>query len=416
MESLEMKLNTFAKSTLLSSSLDDKLIDYDQTLSSEGVDHLCKPFTIPKFPLRPKVFNKTKNNIKFPNIGSLEGDFQRGVVLHYFANHELLAMELMALAILKFPETPEKFRKGLAKTISEEQSHLRLYIKRMQELGVQFGDIPLNNHFWNIISPVKSPLEFISSMSLTLEQANLDFSCYYKAVFEKVGDIETAKLMETVLIDEIGHVKHGLYWFNKWRHSEQIAESDWEAFCRLLPAHIPPIKTKGTKFYSLPRLQAGLSEEFVRKLRLFNAEKSRPGSLWCFHPLCEELIPCFNPHNTPKKKTQSFCNQFRQLAVYLASNYDSVLVSTLPSEKFLDQLNILHFPKVIYRTDTQSHKHTENQRDKFSDFKPWGWNLNAVSTFKPMLPMLTSQHKQTLSIVSNSDHYIPIWRQIYSKA
>ena len=54
----------------------------------------------------------------------------RGRLLHFFANHELLAMELMALTLLKFPFAEKNFRLGLARTIVEEQKHLRMYVSR----------------------------------------------------------------------------------------------------------------------------------------------------------------------------------------------------------------------------------------------------------------------------------------------
>ena len=55
-----------------------------------------------------------------------------GRLLHFFANHELLATELMALVLLKFPDAPAAFRKGVLETLKDEQEHTRLYIERMK--------------------------------------------------------------------------------------------------------------------------------------------------------------------------------------------------------------------------------------------------------------------------------------------
>ena len=60
----------------------------------------------PKFPSRPSnlIFTEghTNQKVSFPNIPELEKEMGRGVLLHFFANHELLALELMALFLLKF--------------------------------------------------------------------------------------------------------------------------------------------------------------------------------------------------------------------------------------------------------------------------------------------------------------------------
>ena len=61
---------------------------------------------------------------------------ERGRVLHFFANHELLALELMAVALLRFPDAPHSFRRGIIETMKEEQKHLNLYIESMNRLGV----------------------------------------------------------------------------------------------------------------------------------------------------------------------------------------------------------------------------------------------------------------------------------------
>ena len=71
-------------------------------------------------------------------------------------------------------------------------------------------------------------------MSLTFEQANLDFSLFYKEAFEQAGDIETAKVLNEVYEDEISHVSNGLKWFKKWKSKDL---SDWQAYVEALNYH-----------------------------------------------------------------------------------------------------------------------------------------------------------------------------------
>src|SRR5258705_174597 len=80
-------------------------------------------------------------------------------------------------------------------------------------------------------SGMESPMDFVAGLSLTFEQANLDFARHFSRGFAKVGDAATAKLLDRIHRDEIAHVAHGLKWFRKWKNPE---ESDWAAFCRQL--------------------------------------------------------------------------------------------------------------------------------------------------------------------------------------
>jgi len=67
------------------------------------------------------------------------------------------AIEMMAAAILIYPHSTEedvRFKKGIVTALKDEQKHLSLYIKRMNELGYEFGDFPLNDFFWRQLEKV----------------------------------------------------------------------------------------------------------------------------------------------------------------------------------------------------------------------------------------------------------------------
>ena len=108
-----MTISEFAEQIVHSTDLEAKLAPP----ASELRDMPSRaPLATPATPGRPpelRLVVGTNDRAAFPRESDLRDDRHRGRLLHFFANHELLATELMALALLKFPETPDAFRRGL---------------------------------------------------------------------------------------------------------------------------------------------------------------------------------------------------------------------------------------------------------------------------------------------------------------
>lgn len=142
---------------------------------------------------------------------------------------------------------------------------MRLYMAQMERLGIKFGDLPLYRHFWMHTSHIRSPLHYISMMSLTFEMANLDFAPIYGKSFAHAGDHEAAQLMATILKDEIVHVNFGWKWLQRFKQSNA---SEWDAWERTLASTLlAPKRAKGFYIHQEPRIQAGIPMEWIDKLR-----------------------------------------------------------------------------------------------------------------------------------------------------
>ena len=174
-----MEIREFAEGILFGDTIEQKLVKPAAIMTDENP---CFIRALPTMPHRPSAlkFANAAGKLPFPKENAMRDERVRGQVLHFFANHELLALEVMALALLKFADAPPKFRLGLVHTMAEEQQHLVMYMQRMQELGVGFGDVAVNDFFWACLAGMKSPLDYVAGMSLTFEQANLDFSNHYR--------------------------------------------------------------------------------------------------------------------------------------------------------------------------------------------------------------------------------------------
>ncbi|MEM9479478.1 MAG: DUF455 family protein, partial [Verrucomicrobiota bacterium] len=152
-------VNEFAKQILGSTDLTHKL-----SPPTGGVTFEPKTKeTAPDEPARSADLTfKRLSNAQLPALPELVNEERRGELLHFFANHELLATELMALALVKFPDAPVAFRRGLLNTLLEEQRHTKWYLARMKECGIAFGDLPVNRYFWDAVAPMETPLDYVT--------------------------------------------------------------------------------------------------------------------------------------------------------------------------------------------------------------------------------------------------------------
>jgi uncharacterized ferritin-like protein (DUF455 family) len=200
--------------------------------------------------------------VKVPPVSGMHDPDQRVRILHALANHELQATELFAWALLAFPDTPPSFRRGLLTILAEEQRHMALYIDRVRAHGHEFGDFPVTGHFWHRIKSVKTPLEFICTMGLTFENANLDFSGEYAAAAREAGDDETARVIDIVHGDEIRHVAFS------WRWLRRLSGSDdaWQTYVANLSKPLHPGRARGKHFNRQSRELAGLDASFIDRL------------------------------------------------------------------------------------------------------------------------------------------------------
>lgn len=262
-----MDIIDFGRQILEGGSLEDKLICVHSVTFAKAP----LPISILEMgPHREKRFALTSKQLRFPR-GHFHLDDKKAQALNSFANHELLAVEMMACALLIYPhhtEEQKRFKRGILKTLKDEQKHFILYRKRMHDLGYEFGDFPLNDFFWRQMPKLKTPEMFCAVMSLTFEAANLDFASYYKDIFLSVDDYRSAQILDIVLQDEISHVSFGARWLNRWR-----GESDlWRYYNENLPWPMTPARSKGKVFLSDLRLRSGLEADFVESVENYQDE------------------------------------------------------------------------------------------------------------------------------------------------
>lgn len=338
-------VSEFAERVLMGTTLEEKLTHAPKNLTLDPPKR--RGFTAPTIPGRPAHLKPSANKGRspFPSEDQIRDEEQRGILLHFFANHELLAVELMALALLKFPDAPDAFRKGVLRTLQEEQNHTTWYLNRMKTCGLEFGDHHLSPMIWSHISTMESPLDYVSRLSLTFEQANLDYANHYSKVLAQAGDQESSDLLAKIYKDEIAHVGYGIKWLRRWKEN---AQSDWDAWHKQLHFPISPIRAKGlVPFNEEGRRKAGLNDHFIASLKRYQSSRGRSPDLYWFNPDVE-LTAASKNTTTPKRLDELAADLEYAFALAAPSDDDIVLLRNPPSDQHREYLakHKLTFPEI----------------------------------------------------------------------
>lgn len=383
-----MEIREFAERVLWATTLDEKLAPPGAELTD---DRPGPPVPAPEHPGRPAELRFKPpggRNRDFPDLRALEQERERGRLLHFFANHELLATELMALVLLRFPDAPAAFRRGVVQTLQEEQDHTRMYCRRMAECGLTFGEMPVSGYFWRAVSPMAHPIDFVAGLSLTFEQANLDFCRQFATAFEAVGDDRTAGLLDGIYRDEIAHVAHGLKWFRRWKDP---AQTDWEAFQSQLKFPLSPQRAKGGVLNVEGRRAAGLDPGFIAELDVFSQSKGRTPRVHVFNPFTDAHLAQGRSF-VPGKLQRQLAEDLSTLPQFLARQDDVVLVPQRPSAAFLSGLKRAGFPlpEFIETGPKPVIAIQELSSRKLGGLSPWAWGPDSLELLKPLQGSLPS--------------------------
>jgi uncharacterized ferritin-like protein (DUF455 family) len=254
----------FCRRILEAGDLDTKLEPPAERLS----DQPAGPSLCIDGPARDPGLEMRSGVESLPRPGALASPQARAVCLARFAHHELMAVELFAWALLRWPELPAELRRGLLEVLADEQRHCRLYVDRLRAHGSALSEHPQSSYFWRhapaIAASPHGPLAFLCAMGLTFEQANLDFTLVYRDGFRAAGDEASALVCQSVHDDEIGHVRLAA---NGLRALAPRGHDEVETYRRAVPYPLAAARAKGRRFAEAARRRAGLSAEFIAFVR-----------------------------------------------------------------------------------------------------------------------------------------------------
>jgi len=259
-----LKLRDFCRGILLSGDLETKLAPPPPGLT----DWPPGPALRVARPARQPGLEMGPGTPALPRPGQLTDATARAHCLARFAHHELMAVELFAWALLRWPALPAALKGGLLEVLADEQRHCRLYLERLSEHGAALSDYSLSDYFWQhepaLAGSHQGPRAFLAAMGLTFEQANLDFSLLYRDAFREAGDEASARVCERVHADEVRHVRLAATWLTRLTPT---ASSQIEAYERAVPFPLQAARAKGRRFDAAARRSAGLGEAYIEHVR-----------------------------------------------------------------------------------------------------------------------------------------------------
>ena len=365
-----MEIRLLAQQVLFGDSLTDKLAGPPAGETLRDAQPGPALVGIPGGPGRPAdlALRSELPQLPFPGPGRLHEPAAAGAALHSFANHELLALELMALMLLRFPDADPAFRRELVATMRDEQRHLSLYVDRMAALGVPFGSGGTSPFFWDCLAGVRDVAGFVAGMSLTLEQANLDFATWFARAFRAAGDDVTAQILDRVHREEIVHVARGLKWLPRGTGSL------WQDWIAHLPAPLTPRRARGPQPDREARRKAGLPDAFVDQVLGFAHSRGRASDVYLFNPGCEDEIAAGGGYQ-PSRPVLDLEHDLATVFVAVAGGDDVVIVPTPPRSAWKAQLQERGFelPEFVVGGET-----TSLGARSIRALRPWGWSPRSV--------------------------------------
>jgi uncharacterized ferritin-like protein (DUF455 family) len=224
----------------------------------------------PDHPGRGPGFVLAPHGEKSTGKSALRSPERRARLVHTFLHHELQAAELMAWALLRFPDAPRALRLGLVRTLSDEVRHMNLYAGYLRARGHEPGAFPVRDWFWERVPSCGDICAFLATMGLGLEGANLDHATRFADRFREAGDEEGAAIEARVAAEEVAHVRFALTWFTRLSPRVRAGEPLFDAWRASLPEPLSPLVMRGDPIATALRERAGFDAAFVSALRSSN--------------------------------------------------------------------------------------------------------------------------------------------------
>lgn len=214
-----MELRAQALKALISPDIAEKTAEVREiqhNLANCQIDSDCvigEPEGLPGRPVRPDLVPPGQVPRRSP--ASAAG---LATLLHAICHIEFNAINLALDAVWRFDHMPRAYYSDWLTVAAEEVSHFDMLHRQLQAMGHHYGDFCAHDGLWDMCS--RTARDVTARMALvprTLEARGLDATPLIQQRLRHAGSpdaLAVAHLLDTVLHDEVGHVRIGNHWYH----------------------------------------------------------------------------------------------------------------------------------------------------------------------------------------------------------
>ena len=138
----------------------------------------------------------------------------RAALVHAVAHIEFNAINLAVDAVYRFRDMPRQYYYDWMSVAADEARHFQMMSKRLQSMGFEYGDFPAHNGLWEMAQRTADDcLKRMALVPRVLEARGLDVTPGMIKRLNAVDDIDTVRILEVILEEEVRHVEIGSHWF-----------------------------------------------------------------------------------------------------------------------------------------------------------------------------------------------------------
>ena len=144
-------------------------------------------------------------------LGSESG---RAALVHAICHIEFNAINLALDAVYRFRDMPRQYYLDWMSVAADEARHFQMLATRLQPMGYSYGDFPAHNGLWEMAR--RTADDCLTRMALVprvLEARGLDVTPGMIGRLQAVNDVDTVRILQVILEEEIRHVEIGSHWF-----------------------------------------------------------------------------------------------------------------------------------------------------------------------------------------------------------
>lgn len=186
---------------------------------------------IPGRPQRPALVQPGK--VPYRGLGTPEG---RAALIHAVAHIEFNAINLALDACWRFRGLPDPYYRDWLSVAQDEARHFLMLSGRLAQLGHAYGDFEAHNGLWEAAEKTRDDvLVRMALVPRVLEARGLDVTPGMIKRLSELRDVETVRILEVILEEEVRHVEIGTRWFRYFCAQREIEPIS--TFRELLKAH-----------------------------------------------------------------------------------------------------------------------------------------------------------------------------------